>query len=140
MMIDRGEVVVRTDADAKRWLRQVDLVDVGGDELGAEPFGLLAELRHEIGAHDAVGKAGIVLDVGREHQLSAGLEAFDDQRVEIRACGVDRGREARGPDPMMATSRVVMRGCPFVARGAGQGLRLVQQNTPAIVKIPPSVA
>ena len=44
-----------------------------GDELGAEALGLLAELHHQLGAHDPVGEAGEVLDVGGEHQLAAGL-------------------------------------------------------------------
>ena len=79
--------------------REVDLVDVGGDELGAEALGLLAELRHEIGTDDAVGEARVVLDVGRQHELAAGLDALDDERLQVGARGVDRGREAR-PDPI----------------------------------------
>ena len=79
--------------------REVDLVDVGGDELGAEALGLLAELRHELGAEDPVGEAGVVLDVGGEHQLAAGADALDDERVQVGAGGVDRGGEAR-PGPI----------------------------------------
>ena len=70
---------------------EVDAVGVGGDELGAEALGLLAELRHELGAHDPVGEAGVVLDVGREHELAAGADALDDERVQVGARGVDRG-------------------------------------------------
>ena len=75
--------------------RQVDGVGVGGDEPGAEALGLLAEPRHQLGAHDAVGEAGVVLDVGGEHELAAGGEALDDERREVRARGVD-GRGQTG--------------------------------------------
>ena len=74
--------------------RQVDAVDVGGDELGAEARGLLPEQHHELGPEDAVGEAGEVLDVGRQHELAAGADSFDDDRVEIGPGGVDRGGEA----------------------------------------------
>ena len=41
-----------------------------------------------------------VLDERRQHQLTAGLEAFDDERLQIGAGGVQRGRESgrAGPD------------------------------------------
>ena len=71
---------------------EVDPVDVGGDELGAEALGLLAELRHELGAEDAVGEAGVVLDVGREHELAAGADAFDDERMQVGAGACRRPR------------------------------------------------
>ena len=73
---------------------EVDLVDVGGDELGAEALGLLAELRHEVGTDDAVGEARVVLDVGGQHQLAAGLQTLDDERLQVGPGGVDGGREA----------------------------------------------
>ena len=43
-----------------------------------------------------VGEAGIVLDVGGDHQLSARLEAGEQQRLQHRARGVDRGGVAGG--------------------------------------------
>ena len=85
--VGRGTRVSPTHTPNGR-VGEVDPVDVGGDELGAEPLGLLPELHHELGAHDALGEAGVVLDVGGEHQLAAGSLrrlAFDDERREVGA-------------------------------------------------------
>ena len=76
-----GAVLGVADPHPERARREVDAVGVGGDELGAEALGLLAELHHELGAHDPVGEAGVVLDVGGEHQLPAGADALDDDRA-----------------------------------------------------------
>ena len=64
------------------------------DELGAEARGLSAEPLHHLGPHQALGKARVVLDLGGDRQLAARLSAFDDQRREVRARGVESGREA----------------------------------------------
>ena len=75
-MIDvgRGTCCV-ADPDLERALAEVDRGDLRGEELGAEAGGLLAEVHHQLGAHDALGEAGEVLDLGGEHQLAAGLVA-----------------------------------------------------------------
>ena len=82
--------------EAERALAEVDLDDVVGDHAGADMLGLEAHLLHQPGALDDVGEARIVLDVGRDHQLAAGLEAGDQHRLEHGARGVDRGRVAGG--------------------------------------------
>ena len=43
----------------------------------------------------------------RQHQLTAGLDPFDDQRLQVRAGGVQRGRQAgrAGPDDDDVTSQ-----------------------------------
>ena len=62
---------------------EVDLDDVVGDQLGAEPLGLGAHLVHQRRAHDAVAEAGEVLDLGGGHQRAAGGDrALEDQRLE----------------------------------------------------------
>ena len=50
---------------------QVDLLDVAHQELGAEALRLRAEALHQVGAEDALGEPGIVLDVGGVDQLPA---------------------------------------------------------------------
>jgi hypothetical protein len=50
--------VVSPDLDDLRVGGEVHLGDVVGDELGAEALGLLAQVVHELGSHDAVGKPG----------------------------------------------------------------------------------
>ena len=57
-------------------------------------LGLEAHLLHQPGTLDHVREARIVLDVGGDHELAAGLEAGDQHRFEQRAGGVDRGRVA----------------------------------------------
>jgi hypothetical protein len=68
-------------------------------DLGAEPLGLRAHLPHELGPHDAVAMPRPVLDERREHELPAGLEPLDHERLQVGARGVERGGEARGPRP-----------------------------------------
>ncbi len=52
-MSDRARYSVFAHPDAEGADGHVDAVDVGGEELGAEAGRLLAELLHELGAHDA---------------------------------------------------------------------------------------
>ena len=71
---------------------QVDLGDVVGDQLGAEPLGLRAHLVHQGRAHDAVAEAGEVLDLGGVHQRAAGGDrALEHQGCEVGAGGVHGG-------------------------------------------------
>ena len=58
---------------------------------------LLTELDHELGTEDAVGEAGIVLDIGGEHELPAGADALHDDRCEVRAARVHSSGEAGRP-------------------------------------------
>ena len=75
---------------------EVDLDDVVGDQLGAEPLGLGAHVVHQGRAHDAVAEAGEVLDLGGVHQRAAsGHRTLEHQRVQRGPRGVDRGRVAR---------------------------------------------
>ncbi len=74
--------------------REVDLRHVLRDDLGALVDGLLAEARHELLARHLLGEAWVVLDVAREHELTArdeatSAEAFDAERLQVRARGVD---------------------------------------------------
>ncbi len=82
------------DVDAERPLGEVDARHVVGQELGAEALGLGAELLHHRRPEDAVRVAGIVLDVARDHQLAAPLDAFDHERAQVRAGCVEGGRVA----------------------------------------------
>ena len=51
---------------------------------------------NQIGAEDPVAEPREVLDIRRQHELTAGLDAFDQQRLEIGACGVERRGEPGG--------------------------------------------
>ena len=55
---------------------------------------------HQLRAHDAVAMPGKILDERRQHQLTAGFEPFDDERLQVGARRVQSGREAgrAGPD------------------------------------------
>ena len=89
-------VLVVVDPDAERALREVDLRHVVGDVLRAEALGLAAEVGHHLRAHDAVGVAGVVLDVARDHQLAAPLEALDHEGLQARRARVERRGVAGG--------------------------------------------
>src|SRR5262249_45260715 len=73
---------------------ELDAVDVVADEAGPEALGLSAELAHHLCAHDPLGVARVVLDVGGVLQLAAPLEALEDERLEVGAGGVERRRVA----------------------------------------------
>src|SRR4030095_8679383 len=66
-----------------------------GEELRAEALGLAPEVLHHRRAHDPVGVARVVLDVARDHQLAAPSEALDDERLQVRARGI-QGRRVPG--------------------------------------------
>ena len=135
MMIDVGAVLAcRRPTTPNGPSREVDAVGVGGDELGAEALGLLAELRHQLGPEDAVGEAGVVLDVGGEHELAAGADALDDDGLQVGAAGVDGGGEPGGAgadDDELVEIRH--------SRPRFRGERSVHTNAPAITKIPPRI-
>ena len=85
-----------TQRDLLHVARQVELDDVLVEDLGPELLGLLLHLGHELGAHDAFGEAGEVLDLGGVHELTTGLDGTrDEERGEVRARRIDRGGEAR---------------------------------------------
>ena len=59
--------------------------------LRAHMFGLGAHLFDQPGALDGVGKAGIILDIGGDCELTARLDAGDHERFEHGAGGIDGG-------------------------------------------------
>ena len=88
-------VLVVADVHPERPLGEVDARDVVGHELRAEALGLAAEVGHHRRPDDAVGVARVVLDVARDHQLAAPVEALDDERGQVGARGVEGCRVAR---------------------------------------------
>src|SRR5581483_962847 len=80
---------------------EVDAVDVGGDDLRPLALGLVAEALHQLLPGHLLGEAGVVLDVGGEHELAAGdeapgVEALDEERPEVGARCVDGGGQPGG--------------------------------------------
>ena len=63
----------------------------------ADMLGLGPHLLHQPRPLDRLGEARIVLDVGGDHQLAAGLETREEERVQHGARGVDGGRVACRP-------------------------------------------
>ncbi len=56
---------------------------------GAEARRLLLHVVDQLRALNAVGPAGKVLDQGGDGELAAGFVAFEDQRLQVGARGVD---------------------------------------------------
>ena len=84
--------ITRVAFEPERPLREIKLRHLIGDETRADMLGLLLHLLHQPGALDGLGKAGVIFDVGRDGELAAGLVAADHDRLEHRACRIDRGR------------------------------------------------
>ncbi len=59
----------------------VKLGDRLGYDLSTEALGLGAHLVHQLLAHDAVGEAGVVLDLGGGRQLAAGSDAIGEETL-----------------------------------------------------------
>ncbi len=78
-------------------MSEINLGDHVEDDPGADMLGLLLHLLHQPGALDDIGKARIVLHIGCDRHLAAGLDALDQDRLQHGAGGIDRGRIACRP-------------------------------------------
>ena len=85
--------------DPERRFSQVDAGDMAVNKLRSETLGLRAHLGHEIGTHDAVAVPRPVLNEGRQHELPAGFEAFDDKRLQVAPRRIQCRRQTRGTRP-----------------------------------------
>src|ERR1035437_7277506 len=80
----------------------VEFVHFFDTQISAKARGLLAHLYHEFWSGDGLGKPRVVLDVGGEHDLAAGLIAgqrgfaLNDDRIQSRAGDENGGREPGG--------------------------------------------
>jgi hypothetical protein len=93
-----ADVLVAAVADRaeRRAVGEVDLDDRVPHGARADVLGLGLHLLHQPRALDHVAEARVVLDVGGDGQLAAGLDALDHDRRHPRARAVDRCAEARG--------------------------------------------
>ena len=86
--------VAVAEVELEGMLAEIGLGEMAEAELGAEARGLLAHVLNELGALDAVWPAGEVFDERGDGELPAGLMAFEDERLQVGACGIDCGGEA----------------------------------------------
>ena len=75
----------------KRTLAEIDAGEVRHAIFGAETLRLLAHVLDQLRAQNSFGKAGEILDQRGQRKLAAGLVAFDDQRFQVGARGVEGG-------------------------------------------------
>ena len=83
-----GAVGVLADpdrVDAAGLVGELDLRRLVGDEARAEALGLVTEALHQRRSVDPVGKARVVLDLGRLLQQPAPQKPLDHERLEVRA-------------------------------------------------------
>src|SRR6185437_14309235 len=91
------EIVADPDLVEAAVARQLDLGDVVGLQARAEPLGLIAEVLHQLGPHDPVAEARVVLYVRRLLEQAAPGETLDHERLEVGAGSVERRRIPGGP-------------------------------------------
>ena len=60
---------------------------------GAEFFGLLAQILHQLISVDTFGKTREILDFGSCGALATGKRSLEDERLQVGAAGVDGGGE-----------------------------------------------
>ena len=82
------------EVEGKGTLGEVDGAEVGQAEFGAEADGLLLHVLDEVGTLHALGPARKVFNQRGNGKLAAGLVAFEDERLEVGAAGVDGGSES----------------------------------------------
>ena len=85
-----GVVAAAVAFEAERAAGDIHLDDMVGDHARADMLGLRLHLFHQPGALDRVLEAGIILDVRRDHELSAGFEAGNQHRLQHGAGRIDR--------------------------------------------------
>ena len=82
--IDLAAVALQPDG----LVLQADLGDGVGNDFGADMLGLGLHFLHQPGALDDFGKAGVVLNIGGDGELAAGLDALNKDRLQHGAGGV----------------------------------------------------
>ena len=83
-------------ADDERPPAEIDVGDVAVDDFGPEPLRLGAHLVHQRRPHDAVAMPRQVLDQRGQRELTARLESFDEQRIEVGPGRIEgRGQAGR---------------------------------------------
>lgn len=70
---------------------EVDLRYLSVVDLRSKAFGLFSEKLHDLRAHDPVWESRIVLHVGGDHKLAAGLNACENERFEVGSGVVQSG-------------------------------------------------
>ena len=95
-----GVNLLNAEMQQKRALAEIGAGEMRHAVFRAEAFGLLAHVLDQLRAQDAFGKSGKILDQRGHGELSAGLVAFDDQRLQVGARRVESGSVsgASGPD------------------------------------------
>ena len=93
----RRERASAVAANDERPLSKLEPDHVLALDARADVFGLRPHLLHEPRPLDRLGETGIILHVGRGHQLAALLEAGQHQRFQESARGIDRRRVGGWP-------------------------------------------
>ena len=95
-----GVDLMNAQMQQKRPLAEIGAGEMRHAVFGAEAFGLLAHVLDQLRTQNAFRKSGKVLHQRGHRELSAGLVAFDDQRLQIGARRVESGSVsgASGPD------------------------------------------
>jgi hypothetical protein len=83
---------MHADVQQKWALAQIDASEMRHAVFSSETLRLLAHVLDQLRAKNAFGEAREILDQRGERELSAGFVAFDDQRFQIGARGVEGGR------------------------------------------------
>ena len=68
---------------------QADFGDGVGNHFGADMLGLGLHFLHQPGALDDFGKARVILNIGGDGELAAGLDALNENRLQHGAGGVN---------------------------------------------------
>src|SRR6516164_3631611 len=66
-------------------------------EPGAETLSLAPKHLHHLRTLNALFEARVIFHVGGDGKLAAGRGSLDDQRCEVRTCGVEGRSQSRGP-------------------------------------------
>ena len=82
--------IARIGGRDKRPAPEIERLDMVEDDPGPDMLGLGVHLLHQPGSLDDVGKPRVVLDIGGDRQLAAGLDPGQQNRLQVGAGGIDR--------------------------------------------------
>jgi hypothetical protein len=91
-----ARVVAAVALEEQRTALEVHLVHVVHDDLGIEALGVLTHALHEARPGEPVRVARPVVHLGGRHELPALFHAGEQERLAVRARGIDRGRVSGG--------------------------------------------
>ena len=81
------------------FVAHVEISDLSIRKARAEILGLLVHIQDQLRTVDSFWKAWEIFDESRGRQLAARLAPFQNERAQVRSCGINRGSQSGATAP-----------------------------------------